>query len=141
MITKMMRRTLIVPCCMISAMFVLPVALQAQTGDSQSIERIRAALEREPAIRLPDASWRETPMFRIDVRPPNFIMQPIDEKPFDPTFGLPSVGDLLMGGIGKIGSAAVQYKRARTKRRVRKEVDDALAAFCAIHQCPKAAPN
>jgi hypothetical protein len=41
-----------------------------------------------------------------------------------------------MGGVQKIGSAVVDYKRRRAKRRARKEVDDALAAFCAVHECP-----
>jgi hypothetical protein len=81
------------------------------------------------------------PIFRVDVRPPLFVMQPIEEKPFDPTFGLPSAGELLMGGIEKVRSAAVHYKRGRTKRRVRKEVDDALAAFCAVRECPTPAAS
>ena len=41
-----------------------------------------------------------------------------------------------MNGIGKIGSAAVDYKRRRARRRARKEVDGALAAFCAVRECP-----
>jgi hypothetical protein len=44
--------------------------------------------------------------------------------------------ELLMGGIRKIRSAVVTYKRGRAERRARKEVADALAAFCAARGCP-----
>jgi len=40
-----------------------------------------------------------------------------------------------MDGVEKIGSAVVDYKRRRAERRARKEVDDVLAAFCAVHEC------
>jgi hypothetical protein len=43
---------------------------------------------------------------------------------------------LLMNGIEKIRSTAVHYKRGRAERRARKEVEDALAAFCAVRECP-----
>ena len=43
-----------------------------------------------------------------------------------------------MDGIENIRSAAVHYKRRRAERRARKEVDDALAAFCAIRECSTA---
>ena len=68
------------------------------------------------------------------------VLQPVDETPFDPTFGLPSVGELLMDGVEKIRSAVVDYKRRRAERRARKEVDDALAAFCAVHECSLPTP-
>jgi hypothetical protein len=42
-----------------------------------------------------------------------------------------------MDGIEGIRSAAVDYKRRRGERRARKEVDGALAAFCAVHECSK----
>ena len=54
---------------------------------------------------------------------------PLDENPFDPTFGLPSAGELMMDGVAKIQSAVVNYK-GRAKRE-REESDEALAAFCA----------
>jgi len=41
----------------------------------------------------------------------------------------------LMSGIENIRSAAVDYKRRRAERRARKEVDGALAAFCAVRVC------
>ncbi|HWJ57593.1 MAG TPA: hypothetical protein VNR90_15240, partial [Vicinamibacterales bacterium] len=53
-----------------------------------------------------------------------------------PTWGLPSAGELLMDGIEKIHSAASGYKHRRAERRARKEVQDALAAFCAVRECP-----
>jgi hypothetical protein len=118
---------------------VVPAALQAQTVDSSlpvSLERIRAALEQPPPIlRLP-ASSRDLPTFRIEVRQPRSVLQPVEEETFDPTLGLPSAGQLLMGGIEKVRSALVGYKRGRAARRVRREVDEALAAFCAAHECP-----
>jgi len=42
-----------------------------------------------------------------------------------------------MDGIDTIRSAVVRYTRGRAERRARKEVDDALAAFCAVHECPR----
>jgi hypothetical protein len=44
----------------------------------------------------------------------------------------------LIGGIGKIRSAVVRYKRRRAERRARQEVDEALSAFCAVNECPAA---
>jgi hypothetical protein len=55
---------------------------------------------------------------------------------FDPTFGLPSAGELVMRGVGKIGSAATGYKKRRAKRRAQQEVQEALEAFCAVQDCP-----
>jgi hypothetical protein len=98
------------------------------------MERIRAGLKRPPSLlQVPPPS--SMPTFRIEVRERPFVLRPIDEEPFDPTFGLPSVGELLMNGIENIRSAAVGYKRRRAERRVRKEVDGALAAFCAVREC------
>jgi len=121
----------------VGAILVLQSPIQAQTDSSTSpvsVDRIRAALNQPPPVLRIPAPSGDTPTFHIDVQ--NQVLPPIDDKPFDPTFGLPSVGELLMDGIGKLGSAAVDYKRARAARRVRKEVDDALAAFCAVHACP-----
>jgi hypothetical protein len=133
------RWTIVVPFGILAAILLLPSPIQARADDSQSaasLDRIRAALEQPPPVlRLPEPS-AETPTFRIEVRAPAFVLEPIDEQPFDPTFGLPSAGELLMDGIDKIRSAVVRYKRKRAERRARKEVDDAMAAFCAIHECP-----
>ncbi len=119
------------------AILVLQSAIQAQTDSTTSpasVDRIRAALNQPPPVLRIPAPSTDRPTFHIDVQ--DQFLPPIDDKPFDPTFGLPSVGELLMDGIGKLGSAAVDYKRARAARRVRKEVDDALAEFCAVHVCP-----
>jgi hypothetical protein len=62
------------------------------------------------------------PTFQVEVLAILPLLQPVEEIPFDPTFGLPSVGELLMGGIGKIRSAVVNYKRGRAEHRARKEV-------------------
>ncbi len=132
-------RRILVPLSIVGAMLVLQSPIQAQTDDSDlpvSIERIRAALKRPPARLQIPAQSGDTPTFRIEVQGRFAVLQPIDDKPFDPTYGLPSVGELLMGGVQKIGSAVVDYKRRRAERRARQEVDDALAAFCAVHECP-----
>jgi hypothetical protein len=122
----------------LGAILALQSPIQAQAADSQlpvSMERIRAGLKRPPPLLQVPAPSADIPTFRIEVRARPFVLQPTDEKPFDPTLGLPSVGELLMNGIEHIRSAAVDYKRRRAERRARKEVDDALAAFCAVHEC------
>ena len=126
----------------IGTILALQSPIQAQDAASQlpvSMERIRAGLERPPSrLQVPQPSV-DVPTFRIEVRERPFVLKPIDEKPFDPTYGLPSVGELLMNGIENIRSAAVDYKRRRVERRARKEVDGALAAFCTVGEC--ATPN
>ena len=129
--------TIVTRSCL-AGLLLLPLPLQAQTGDSQSpasLRRIRAALKEPPPV-----LWVPTsgviPTFRVEVRQPFWNLEPIEEGSSDPTMGIPSAGELLMGGIGKIHSAAVGYTRKRAKRRAQKEVEDALAAFCAVHECP-----
>jgi hypothetical protein len=123
----------------VGALLVLLAPLQAQTADAPlpvSLERIRAGLkEPPPLLRIPAPSG-EMPTFQVEVLGILPLLQPVEEIPFDPTYGLPSVGELLMGGIGKIRSAVVNYKRGRAEHRARKEVEDALAAFCATRGCP-----
>ena len=118
--------------------------IQAQTDVAPlpvSIERIRAGLkEPPPLLRIPAAPG-EMPTFRLEVRGELPLLQPVDEIPFDPTYGLPSVGELLMGGIGKIRTAVVNYTRGRAEHRARREVEDALAAFCATRGCPTSTTN
>jgi len=112
--------------------------IQAQATDSQlpvSLERIRVGLKQPPSLLQVPPPSGDTPTFRVEVRERPFGLQPIDEKPLDPTFGLPSAGELLMTGIEHIRSAAVDYKHRRAKRRARKEVDGALAAFCEVREC------
>ena len=133
-----MRWIIGVPLLIVGAILVLQTPIQAQTADAHlpvSMERIRAALkEQPPLLRVPAPS--EMPTFYVEVRERLPVLQPVDENPFDPTFGLPSVGELMMGGIEKIRSAVVNYQRGRAERRARKEVEDALAAFCATRGCP-----
>jgi hypothetical protein len=122
----------------LGTILALQSPIQAQAADSQlpvSMERIRAGLKQPPPLLQVPPPSDDIPTFRIEVRERPFVLQPIDEKPFDPTFGLPSVGELLMNGIENIRSAAVDYKRRRAERRARKEVDGALAAFCAVREC------
>src|SRR4051812_14707078 len=127
----MMQRIFGIPLLLVGVILVSRTPVQAQAQDTElpvSLERIRAALKEQPAIlRVPEASG-ETPTFHLEVREPQFVLQPVDEKAFDPTFGLPSVGELMMDGVGKVQSAVVNYKRGRARRRARKEVDEALAA-------------
>jgi len=105
------------------------------------MQRIRTALKQPPPVLWVPAASGDTPTFRVEVQERLLVLRPIDEKPFDPTLGLPSVGELLMDGIEKIRSTAVHYKRGRAERRARKEVDEALTAFCAARECstPKTA--
>lgn len=133
-----------VPLVIVGALLVLQTPIQAQTDAAPlpvSMERIRAGLkEPPPLLRIPAASG-EIPTFRLEVRGELPLLQPVEEIPFDPTYGLPSVGELLMGGIGKIRTAVVNYKRGRAEHRARKEVEDALAAFCAARGCPPSTTN
>lgn len=123
----------------VGAVIILLTPIQAQTADAPlpvSLERIRAGLkEPPPLLRIPAPSG-DVPTFRVEVQAGLPLLQPAEEIPFDPTFGLPSVGELLMGGIGKIRSAVVNYKRGRAEQGARKEVEDAIAAFCAARGCP-----
>jgi len=122
----------------LAAILALQSPVQAQAADSPlpvSMERIRAGLNQPPSLLQVPPPSGDVPTFKIEVRASPFVLQPADEKLFDPTFGLPSVGELLMSGIENIRSAAVDYKRRRAERRARKEVDGALAAFCAVRVC------
>lgn len=124
----------------IGSLVVLHAPILAQASASQlpvSLDRIRAALkEPQPVLQVPVESGK-TPIFRVDVRQPIWGLRPVeDERPFDPTMGLPSAGELLIDGIGKIHSDIVKYKRGRADRRAQKEVADALAALCALRDCP-----
>jgi hypothetical protein len=129
----------------VGAVILLLAPLQAQQpADAPlpgSLERIRAGLkEPPPLLRIPAPS-DEMPTFQVEVLGFLPLLQPVEEIPFDPTFGLPSVGELLGAGIGKIRSAVVSYKRGRAEHRARKEVEDALAAFCAARGCPASTTN
>ena len=137
-------RSIGVPLLIVAAMLVLQTPIQAQTDDAHlpvSIERIRAALKKPPPLLQVPAPSGDMPTFHVEIveRLPDLL--PVEERPFDPTFGLPSAGELMMDGIEKIRSALVNYKRGRAERRARKEVDDALAAFCATRGCPTSTTN
>ncbi len=133
----MARWIVVVPAWTAGALLLLPSPMLAQTGRSPaSLARIRAALAEPPPIFQTPAPSGDVPTFRVEVHQPYFDFEPSDEETFDLTYGLPSVGELLMGGVGKIRSAAVGYKHRRAQRRARQEVTDALAAFCAVHDCP-----
>jgi hypothetical protein len=139
-----MRSITSVPLLIVGALLVLQAPIQAQTDGSPlpvSLERIRAGLKEPPPLLQIPAPSGDTPTFRVEVQAGLPLLQPIVEEPFDPTYGLPSVGELLMGGIGKIHSAVVTYKRGRAERRARKEVENALAAFCAARGCPTSTTN
>ncbi len=129
----------LMPLSMAGAVLMLQPPIQAQNRDPQlpvSLERIRAALEAPPPVVVVAQPSGEIPTFRVEVRQQFWAPQPVDEEAFDSTFGLPSVGELVAGGIGKIRSAAVGYKHRRAKRRARKDVEEALETFCAVHECP-----
>src|ERR1700752_3587038 len=104
---------------------LLQVPIHGQTSDSPlsvSLDRIRAALEAPQPILPAPTLTRPTPTFRGEIRQPGGNWQPSEEHLFDPTFGLPSAGELLMDGIEKIRSSAVNYMRHRAQRRARREV-------------------
>jgi hypothetical protein len=128
----------------IAAVMLGPHAAAAAPPDDgpspASLARIRKALE-QPTPRRVLAPPSEVPTFRVEVGQPLVDLEPLEEEAFDPTWGLPSAGELLVSGIGKLASAAVDYKHHRAQRRARKEVQDALAAFCAVHACPAAGPQ
>jgi hypothetical protein len=139
-----MWRIIGLPLSIVGAILVLQTSIQAQADDTElpvSMERIRAALKEPPPLWRVPALSGDIPTFYVEVSERFPVLQPVDEKPFDPTFGLPSVGELMMDGIEKIRSAVVNYKRGRAERRARKEVEDALAAFCAIRGCPTSTTN
>ena len=133
-----MRAPLLALSCSLGTILALQSPDQAQAADSPlpvSLERIRAGLKQPPSLLQVPPPSGDIPTFRIEVRERPFVLQPLDEKPFDPTFGLPSAGELLMSGIETVRSAAVHYKRRRAVRRARKEVDGAVAAFCSVREC------
>jgi hypothetical protein len=135
-----MRWIVAVPLSIVGGLLALQTPIQAQTADTQlpvSLERIRAALrEQPPVLRVAASSSDAVPTFQVEVQQRLSIQPPVDEQPFDLTWGLPSAGQLAMMGIGKIQTAVVNYKRGRAERRARKEVEDALSVFCATHECP-----
>ena len=115
--------------------------MQAQAADNElpvSIDRIRAALNEPQPFQITPLSG-DTPTFRVEIRANPFVIKPTEEEPFDYTYGLPSLGQLVMMGIENVRAAAIRYKRRYAERRARKEVEDALAAFCAVHDCANAA--
>jgi len=133
----MLRWTLAVPAWIVCAL-LLAAPLQAQALDPPpaSLKRIRAALDRPPPRLRVAVPAADAPTFRVEVRVPFSATRSVDDEPLDPTWGLPSAGELIAGGIGKIGSAVSGYKRHRAERRARKEVQDALTAFCTVNACP-----
>jgi hypothetical protein len=133
-----MRAPLLALSWSLGTILALQSPIQAQAADPQlpvSLDRIRAGLKQPPPLLQIPAPSSDIPTFRMEVRERPFVLQPTGEKPVDLAFGLPSAGELLMSGIEGIRSAAVDYKRRRAERRARKEVDDALAAFCTVHEC------
>ena len=119
------------------AVGTLPSPLHAQSEQDVnvpvSMRRIRAALEHQPSpLQLPPSA-SAVPTFRVEIRGRLPILQPPTvEKPIDPTYGLPTINELILDGVEKVRT----YKRSRDERRARKEVEDALAAFCATNRCP-----
>jgi hypothetical protein len=111
-----------------------PPAPPATPDPPVSVERIREALQR-PALTIPPVD--PTPVFRAT----------IEEKAFDnPLQGMRrdlaevsgysgrggvDVLGLVMGIVSSIKSA----RRAHAEAEIRKEVQEALTAFCAEHDC------
>ena len=129
-----------VPIWTVAALLALPGTSRAQAADARSLARIRAALEKEPPRLQVAAPSAEPPTFRVEVEQYIDLQRSVADPPLDPTMGIPSAGQLLVGGIGRIHSAVAGYKRGRAKRKARKEVQDAMAEFCAVNVCPASAP-
>jgi hypothetical protein len=131
-----MRSTPLAICVSLGMVLAIPSQVRAQGAEHGlpvSLDRIREGLSRPPPmldVAAPPGD-APAPTFRLEVRASPFVLRSPDERAFDPTYGLPSVGQLLMTGIEK----AADYKRRRAERRARQEVADALAAFCAARQC------
>jgi hypothetical protein len=121
----------------IIAMLSRHVPMHAQDENAYaliSMERIRTALEQQS----PYLQWlipsSDTPTFYLDIHQP-FLLSPPPQNTFDPTYGLPSIGALMIDGIVKIRSTAVNYKHDLATRRAKREVERALKAFCEINNC------
>jgi hypothetical protein len=123
-----------------AAAVVAPATAHAQATDAYgatSLARIRAALvSPPPRLHVPPPSTGVTPMFHVEVTQYFSMRDPFDEPPADPTWGLPSAGELMMGGIGKLQSAVSGYKKRRARGKAKREVSDALGEFCAVNACP-----
>jgi hypothetical protein len=121
------------------ALLVCPAEVRAQGPDAHgpvSLERIRAGLDAPPSrLRVLPPSRDAVPTFRVEVHQ-YLSLEPLDQERFDPTYGLPSAGELMMGGIDKLRSTVAAFKKRRAQRRARQEVADSLAEFCAVHACP-----
>jgi hypothetical protein len=123
----------------LGVVFVLHAPLQAQTSTPElpvSLDHVRTALEQAPPVLQTPVRTAKRPTFRVEVRQPLWTEHPVDEPAFDPTYGLPSAGELLVGAIEKVHFSLVNYKHRRAERRAKQEVAEALAAFCAVHSCP-----
>jgi hypothetical protein len=103
-----------------------------------SLARIRAALEAPPPrLQVPPTPPDGVPpTFRVEVNQYFSVVTPPEDEPFDLTWGLPSAGELMMSGIGKVGAAVSGYKKRRARGKAKQEVADALADFCAVNSCP-----
>ena len=116
---------------------LLQSKMQAQAADTElpvSIERIRAALNGPQPLQITPLSG-DTPTFRVEIQANAFAIKPFEKEVVDYTYGLPTLGGLAMEGIEYLRATFVRYKRGYAERRARKEVQDALAAFCAVHDC------
>jgi hypothetical protein len=88
-------RWTVVPSSIVGPILALQSPIQAQADNADlpvSIERIRAALTRQPLLQIPPQSG-DTPTFRIEVRGRLSVLPPIDDGPLRSNLGLPSVGD------------------------------------------------
>ena len=113
-----------------------PPAPPPAPESSVSVERIRDALQR-PALTIPIPPVDPTPVFRST----------IEEKAFDnPLQGMRRDlaefsgyrgrgGVEVLGAVMGIVSAIKSARRAHAEAEIKKEVQEALTAFCAEHDC------
>ena len=129
-----------------------PVSASAQRDASAatppvSADRVREGLQRPEPLRIPPIP-EPAAHFRVDVEglfPVETVLDGVRRdlaaqpgfaagRPTGP--GSPLAGGLDLLGVvrglaGRIGGA----RRARAERNARREVQDALAAFCRVHDC------
>lgn len=99
-----------------------------------SVERIREGLQR-PALKIPPVEF--VPVFRATVDD-RLFENPLQgmrrELAEDSGYSGKGGVDVLAMAMGLVKSIKGAY-RAHTEARIRKEVQEALAAFCAEHDC------
>jgi len=107
-----------------------------------SFERIRAALDRPVVLDL--RGPQEEPDFRVQIVERHEYADwlkplPDDFKVEDPLAHVPLANYNFASLIGALISNIKEARHEAAERNARDEVESALAAFCAVNDCPAAA--